>query len=401
MTAPCLRAPELEAALDQRLSADARDAVLAHAETCARCRDALDARAALRAHLDALPRLRPDPLGARRLRAAIMAKTLVAPPEGTAHRVAPWHLAAAAVLTVGLAGAVAVRFTAPRNAGETSTQAPPALALGAAGAMRSAPGARYLVLSTGAFTHVRLLEGSAHFSVVHRRAGERFVVSTDDAEVEVRGTRFVVEVARRRLRSVRVDEGRVAVRRRGQPEQLLDRGATLRVDETPTETPTETSAETPAEPERVVRASAPSRPPTAESAPPRRSDDEGLALRRDRDFREGALAFLRREDRTAAESLGRFLARAEPSDARREDARYVRVLALSRLGEGAASRREAMAYLREFSRGLRRAEVVSVAVRMAVAEGACDEAARVALRLDDEAEARVRDEVTSALARCR
>ena len=58
--------------------------------------------------------------------------------------------------------------------------------------------------------HVRA--GRVSFDVGPVDKGERFRVTTADAEIEVRGTRFVIEAAQERLVMVVVDEGRVEVR---------------------------------------------------------------------------------------------------------------------------------------------------------------------------------------------
>jgi TolA-binding protein len=62
---------------------------------------------------------------------------------------------------------------------------------------------------------VRIRQGSIQVAVQQLRAGERFLVVTADAEVEVRGTHFDVEVVDDRLLQVRVSEGLVEVRREG------------------------------------------------------------------------------------------------------------------------------------------------------------------------------------------
>lgn len=59
---------------------------------------------------------------------------------------------------------------------------------------------------------VRVRTGRVSFEVGPVQSGERFRVMTADSEIEVRGTRFVVEAAQDRLVMVLVDEGTVEVR---------------------------------------------------------------------------------------------------------------------------------------------------------------------------------------------
>jgi TolA-binding protein len=71
---------------------------------------------------------------------------------------------------------------------------------------------------------VRLDEGTIVLTVERLTAGERFRVQTDDAEVEVRGTRFQVSASRGKLTAVTVSSGRVEVRSPGGGHVLLDPG---------------------------------------------------------------------------------------------------------------------------------------------------------------------------------
>ena len=71
---------------------------------------------------------------------------------------------------------------------------------------------------------VRLKQGRARVSVDHLVERERFRVVTSDAEVEVRGTAFDVEVEHDQLVEVWVQDGVVEVRRRGDVPMLLYAG---------------------------------------------------------------------------------------------------------------------------------------------------------------------------------
>jgi hypothetical protein len=76
------------------------------------------------------------------------------------------------------------------------------------------------IVGTGAVQIFRVDAGSVEFHVAKLSPGERFLVDTSDAEVEVRGTRFLVSIApdpcaNGTLTRVGVTEGVVAVRRAG------------------------------------------------------------------------------------------------------------------------------------------------------------------------------------------
>ncbi|MEZ4406595.1 MAG: FecR family protein [Polyangiales bacterium] len=399
MSPPCVREAELEAALDGRLPTAERDALLAHARACARCGEALSARETLREALSSLPRPRPDALAMKRARAAVMTRALRdANSPSTSRRAVALAVAAALLLAL----AVTLR---PRRSPTPAPALPAgAVALSTSGWMLPARGAAVRVLRAGAVTEVAVDEGAAEFIVRRRARGERFVVRTDDAAVEVRGTRFTVTADHGALREVSVREGRVAVRHAGSPERALTAGQRFEVAP-PVEVasaPEPTLATTPPldEPEPAPTPSPSPRPaPRAERSRTLPRPDPGEAL--SRDFREGALAYLRRDDAAAIDALGSFLSASSADDERREDARYVRTLALARAGREVEARRDAALYLREFPDGVRRAEVASQLVRMAARAGDCEQAARAALSVPEGANARLRAGVARALEGCR
>jgi ferric-dicitrate binding protein FerR (iron transport regulator) len=377
MSGRCPRADEVDAALDGRLSdAAARDA-FAHAARCPDCDALRRERPRVRELLNALPDGAPDELSARRLRARLVSSALRrgAPPRSR------WALAAVAVaaalaLVVGLRAARAPA-NVPLEPGEWR--------LGVAGALRPSPGAVWSLRDERGDTRVLLDDGAVTLRVRKRRAGERFRVVLRDAEVEVRGTRFEVTAQGGRLRAVRVEEGLVAVRRRGDAELLLAAGSRFVAPEEVA--PPEPRRDPPTAPPTVVADVAPRRP--ASPAP-----DPG------REFRAGALAHVRGDHATAAAALGRFLTSSMPGDSRREDARYVRVLALRGAGREEEAAAEAWRYLREFPTGLRCAETASWLARSRAARGDCEGAARAAMGVPEGASDATRAAVARALANC-
>jgi hypothetical protein len=380
----CPREGEVEAALDGRLDAAAEATALAHARDCLACAARERSLRSLREAARALPPAAPDADAARRMRAEVLAGALRRG-RGPA---SPWAYAAAAAAALVVVGAaVALRRPSPAPAVD-------GIDLAGAGTLRPERGAVYRVERAGPDTRIGLTEGVIHLAVAHRRRGERFVIALGDAEVEVRGTRFLVDAHDGHLRRVRVTEGLVAVRRAGAAERLVAAGSTLEVTEAPPPGPAAaTIAPLPAE------APSPEASPAPASAPRVEAARAAASAAASRDFRAGALAYNRGEHAEAAAALQRFLAAAPARDPRREDARYVLVLALDASRDEAADR-AAREYLAEFPRGLRFAEVTVRLTRRLAARGACDAAARVALGMPENADAALRTQVVQALSRC-
>lgn len=403
----CVREPELEAALDGRLDADAARKVMLHARGCMRCREAQASLERLSALARALPPEHPDGVRARRVRGAILGRALMGSTARTNRAAFGWAaVAAAAVLLVGVGRwvshanrTVASHAVTTTVTGRGHSSDPRQVDLAGAGTLWSAPDATVLVRSMGHDTRIELWQGEITMQVNRRRAGERFVVQLSDAEVEVHGTRFAVVARAGHLVRVDVTEGVVAVRHTGDPERFLTAGAHLLVS---SEQLASVDAQTPSAPPAPA---APTPPPTSRatpSAPPapfvssspaRPTVDPGVR------FREGSLAFARGDHAAADRALGRFLSASAPHDPRREDARYLRVLSLAALGQVDALQREASAYGREFPAGVRRAEVVLATVRALASSGRCAEATQAAASMPDGAPSRVRAALADAL-RC-
>ena len=253
---------EVEAGLvdvvDGRLDPAATVRLHAHIEGCADCRR----RAAF--WRTAIPRMRalapeaPDAMSVRRMQVEIdrLVAAEAAAPAPTAPRRWP-RLFVPATLTLVGAAAVLLALRAPSRPAVPSPAAPatePAtndgyatltrvtgmLTIGGRAQANAArlPADREIVLGsateaelsldrgstlridgparlrlggTARAVEVRLDAGTLAAAVAHRLAGETFAVATPDLHVEVRGTKFAV-VAAATGSSVRVSEGRVAVR---------------------------------------------------------------------------------------------------------------------------------------------------------------------------------------------
>ena len=108
----------------------------------------------------------------------------------------------------------------------------------------------------------------------------------------------------------------------------------------------------------------PTQPAPARSAPmprapaPRASASATptLAVDASADFRAALAALNAGNSREAATAFASFLAK-HPRDPRAEDAAYLRIIALQRSGDSSAMKDAALAYLRRYPKGFRRAEV--------------------------------------------
>jgi TolA-binding protein len=211
--------------------------------------------------------------------------------------------------------------------------------------------------------------------VNHLGPGQRFVLAVPDGELEVRGTRFLTEVAENRTKRFVVTEGTVAARLSGAPERVFRAGDSWSRDSAPradvhpeADVPldakeTRSNVLTARDSERekphplhvatepVVRESAGSGERKRDEPPPHEShagaaEEFSAAMAA---FSSGA--YLEADDRLAA-----FAARF-PTDSRNEDAAFLRAVIAARRGDRTAAVARARDYLRRFKTGLRRPEL--------------------------------------------
>ncbi len=211
--APCSMALLVEAKWDGRLGDPEVASVDRHLAACASC-------AALAIELDSTrallraPVAQPSPLDRKRNRMKLLRETVlpsVLPARPPRRRIMAAGLVTAAIVLL----AFVTRSRPIRDAaGEASLPAPIASARTVTTVSPEGP-ARFTRSEAGGSEVVTLLDGGVSFSVRHLAPGERFLVKTSDAEVEVRGTVFRVEAADERLQRVSVLEGKVEVRFHG------------------------------------------------------------------------------------------------------------------------------------------------------------------------------------------
>ena len=209
--------------------------------------------------------------------------------------------------------------------------------------------ARVVAGASARFTHqplpdetIRLVDGTVSLDVDHLAESERLRVVTGDAEVEVRGTAFVVEAVGDKLAWVHVLKGRVEVRASGHAPVIL--GAldhwrpaapvSLPAREIAAVTLTPVPVSTPR-----IRKPAPA---IAVATPP-----IPLPLDMETPYRAAWDAF-RRGDLEAAAAGFEGVANASKDGALASDAAYWRAVALGRAGHAPEAMRALREYVRRF-----------------------------------------------------
>jgi ferric-dicitrate binding protein FerR (iron transport regulator) len=204
------------------------------------------------------------------------------------------------------------------------------------------------VQSQSSVEQFALLRGELSARVAKLSSGQRFIVQTPDAEVEVRGTRFTVAVLERgdacsanRTR-LRVDEGVVEVRSNSGLARL-----------------TAGQSWPPGCGEQATKAPAPPLPMTAQpplgpvrkgEAPATNPNDGASALTRQNDLFAEGVALRRRGDVSAALRAYQQLIREYPSSPLAENAAVERLRLLSQ-AQPAKARAEARVYLKRYPHG--------------------------------------------------
>jgi TolA-binding protein len=172
-----------------------------------------------------------------------------------------------------------------------------------------------------------------------------------DGELEDLGTTFTVSADGAHTTRVTVEEGRIVLRLRGRASLDLGAGAVWS---------SVSPLASPAAPAPVEATGAPHRQLPPRTARPLPAFHQPAATVGDDDpsvvFRTAAAALRAGDNAEAAAAFARFLAE-HPAHPMAEDAAYLRVIALQRMGAGADMKRAAQVYLQRFPTGFRRDEV--------------------------------------------
>lgn len=356
----CARAWQAEAVLDGRLS---RADVLSferHAATCEVCASEVRELTELSRLAERIPVLTSSPIERRRLRNELLrhANDVVLAPRRTSAR-RPLIVAATAATI-----AAALWLLIP-SARDTAREAPDFR-------ITTSEGSEWSMLENGATLHLSTRKGSFELWVSKLGAGQRFLLELPDGELEVQGTRFVVDVDGERTRSVRVLEGRVALRLREQdplvlhagdswPAELVLRSETVEADAPGTpeanDVAPQASDTSPGGAEtfdpKLAQRPAPGRAIPSESD--ERAEKERSPSGAGSDFVRAMSAFSA-GDYGRAEQLFVAFERNHPGDARMEDALFLRAVARLRRGDADGARAIARDYVERYPSGLRKVE---------------------------------------------
>lgn len=359
-----------EAGDDGRLSGDEHASFRRHVERCAICAEGVREVEQLRDRMEGIPAPALSDFQHHRQRQLLLARAGGMRATSLRPRFAWARLMAASAVAIAVVGIGAWRFGGHR--GDVVATVPHY-------EVTDLRGASWTNEEAGTIARVKLTEGSAAFHVHKLNAGQRFFVSLPDGEIEVRGTRFVVDIVDGRTNYVVVMEGKVALRQGAGGERLLVAGdrwdAPVRASSTiasreivAAPPPAVTAAEVHAAKASNVRAvahasrhseraadAATTRPAVEEP----RAPDAGAATRSldapPNLFARGMSAF--RAGRYAeAEGLWRQFAADHPQDPRIEDITFLRAVVRARQGDVEGAAALARAYLERFPRGMRRKE---------------------------------------------
>jgi ferric-dicitrate binding protein FerR (iron transport regulator) len=338
--AECARAWEAEAVHDGRLTGDGRAAFERHARGCAQCTEELAELASIDRWAGATTYPEAGELQRRRLRGEILKRANLdaLDPEGARQR--SHDRRRAIVVGLALAAAATGLFVAAKRTRthvDTTVVAAP-VAPKPSYEVEDVSGASWTETKTADATHLSLRAGVASFHVEKVRAPSRFFVALPDGEIEVKGTRFVVDVDHGETRRVVVTEGVVALRLRDHGELLLVAGERWTKPESPVAIAPTTVASTSTS-VAVAR-------PTPTPAPDVRS-------RAGIDF-AGAMESFKAGRFAESEASFAAFTRAHPGDSRCEDAMFLRAIGASRRGDVATAAARAKEYLAAYPQGLRR-----------------------------------------------
>jgi TolA-binding protein len=369
----CERAWQAEAVEDGRLSAADRVSFERHASQCEICTAEVRALAELRQVAERLPVRTSRALDLRRRRNELLrrANELSLHPSRSSRK---WPL----VFAFAAAAATFVLAFWPRH--QEPGPAIPALVTGVPSyRITPSPGSEWRTLERSSSLRLALRSGRFELQVDKLEQRQRFLLELPDGELEVKGTRFIVDADGVRTQSVRVLEGRVALRLHGREPLLLDGGQSwpeaLAPEALAPEAPAPAAPPSASLPERTSvattertlpkrnavtpdPANAAASAPSAQEKPvtPAPSASPTAAS----DFAQSVAAFTAGDYGRAEQLLNAFEAH-HPSDARVEDATFLRAVARSRRGDAAGARALAREYLRRYPNGLRHLEAQRLA----------------------------------------
>lgn len=342
MKTSCPRQFEVEALRDGRLTGAELARFQSHLGLCPVCAGEARALQALAASLRSPATLADaDELHVRRERTRLLAAfdaRLVPASRGQVAK--PWLVAAVAVLSTLAALAFVLWPTRSLPTAPVATKSPEPVLI------RADSSARWSRRVESQVETVVLESGALSIRVDHAVSQRRLLVILPDGELEDIGTTFSVSAAAGHTTRVTVQDGSVVLRLNGKPPLALGAGDVW--------TPPPASAAAPIQsapspvPAAVRAKSTPSGTPVHVDTPTSAPDPSA-------DFRAAMSAFNGGDNPRAAALFTVFLTQ-HARDSHAEDAAYLRILALERTGNSAATQQAARDYLTRYPRGFRRAE---------------------------------------------
>ena len=344
MKAACPRLFEVEALRDGRLAGAELGRFQSHLGLCPVCAD--EARAL---HALALDLLAPsdfgeaDELHVRRERTRLLAAFDAGlMPAGRPRAAKSWRVPVFALGALWLLGLLALIFRPARPVPAAHTPAKPPEAV----IVRADSSAQWSRRLEAHVETVVLVSGALSIRVDHALSQRRLLVVLPDGELEDIGTTFSVSADAGQTTHVTVQDGSIVLRLRGKPPLALGAGEAW--------SPPETAA---AVPSSAPRARTPRVKMMPLGIPAARID--APASDPSADFRAAMAAFNGGDNARAAAGFFAFL-RQHPRDPQAEDAAYLRILALQRTGDSAATKQAAQDYISRYSHGFRHAEVEAI-----------------------------------------
>ncbi|HVK68017.1 MAG TPA: FecR domain-containing protein [Polyangium sp.] len=396
MTSPeCPWMNLVEALRDGRLGPQEGASMERHLKACAVCaglaRDLTRIGDAVRA-----PRERATQLSHQRARVSLLERATALPTPRVSFEKTRFVFAAAALGIAVAGGFYGGQWTAAthRVAIALHMSAPPRLEGAFEPQVRPSDDARFTRNRSAGFDEVILEDGALDVARSRHAAGERFVVRTKDAQIEVRATSLRIEAKEGRIRSVAVEQGTAEVQYAGFT-AVIPAGGSWRAtgdaaadQEKPVAKPAPESTSSAVVPSAAVKGKTSARtvavrghggmpdrssdttnenvmeesswgtpPSTPTISPPPPARVPSAASRAFAD----AMASLRRGNYAdSADKFAQFVS-TYPADARTDEADYLRAVALQRAGRTAEAVAAAKRYLATRSRGAHRADAERMA----------------------------------------
>jgi TolA-binding protein len=356
-TPACSRTWEAEAVGDGRLDPTARSSFERHAATCDACSEQLRMLARVSKAMRELPQYRSQAIDRRRQRIALIQRANEQLMRGSSRRLGISVFAAVGVCALVLA-LVGTRWETRRGWTVAPVHTPSFEVVEVGNATWTTSAVRRTV-------RVALSVGTAAIHVEHLTYDQRFFVELPDGELEVRGTRFQLNVADHRTTRVEVSEGVVVLRLVGRPEIVLTAGQqwTMPTPVAATSGVARSVEPPPANPPPAMppRSSGPiARAPVhhpLEDTPPSSSPTADAPVSSEVvpvvDGYEACIRAFESGNYAGADRLLAAFQREHPSDARGEDAAFLRAVSHARMGDAVGAAQLASEYLQRYPRGLR------------------------------------------------